>query len=141
MLPYCTQCLAEQRAFIPSVIFDATQQELASLGLKPALASRSVHFAFFFSLQIDRSFCTFTRVIHAHDLIEVTHIRTHSHRFKQRPALRLVRMGEDYIGRMHGADLATKYNPLGQGLDIVEMAAIFGQSVLLLHPFIFRFFL
>ena len=38
-------------------------------------------------------------------------------------------MGEDYIGRMHGADLATKYNPMGQGLDIVEMAAIFGQSV------------
>ena len=38
-------------------------------------------------------------------------------------------MGEDYIGRMHGADLATKYNPVGQGLDIVEMAAIFGQLV------------
>ena len=48
-------------------------------------------------------------------------------RFKQRPALLLVRMGEEYIGRMHGADLATKYNHVGQGLDIVEMAAIFGQ--------------
>ena len=47
-------------------------------------------------------------------------------RFKQRPALRLVRMGEDYISRVHGADLATKFNPVGQGLDIVEMAAIFG---------------
>ena len=36
-------------------------------------------------------------------------------------------MGEDYIGKMHGADLATKYNPVGQGLDIVELAAIFGE--------------
>ena len=36
-------------------------------------------------------------------------------------------MGEDYIGKMHGADLATKYNPVGQGLDVVEMAAIFGE--------------
>ena len=41
-------------------------------------------------------------------------------------------MGEDYIGRMHGADLATKYNPVGQGLDIVEMAAIFGELTVLL---------
>ena len=52
-----------------------------------------------------------------------------TYRFKQRSALRLVRMGEEYIGKMHGADLATKYNPVGQGLDIVEMAAIFGQLV------------
>ena len=37
-------------------------------------------------------------------------------------------MGEDYIGRMHGADLATKYNPVSQGQDIVEMAAIFEQT-------------
>ena len=41
-------------------------------------------------------------------------------------------MGENYIGKMHGADLATKYNPVGQGLDIVEMAAIFGELTLLL---------
>ena len=40
----------------------------------------------------------------------------------------MLRMGEDYIGRMHGVDLATKYNPVGQGLDIIEMAAIFGQT-------------
>ena len=40
MLPFCAQCLVEQRALVPSVIFDATKQDLVSLGLKPALADR-----------------------------------------------------------------------------------------------------
>ena len=40
MMSYCAQCLAEQRAFVPSVIFDATKQDLVTLGLKASLADR-----------------------------------------------------------------------------------------------------
>ena len=47
-------------------------------------------------------------------------------RLKQKHALKLLRMSEAYIASLHIVELSGRFNSQGQGLDIVETAAIYG---------------
>jgi len=48
-------------------------------------------------------------------------------RLLSKKCLWLTRISTEDICRMHHADLVNKFNPLSQGLDIVELAAIYAQ--------------
>jgi hypothetical protein len=46
-------------------------------------------------------------------------------RISNKRCLWLVRMAPEDVTKMHISELLNRYNPLGEGLDIVEMAAVF----------------
>ena len=46
---------------------------------------------------------------------------------KQKEALKMVRMAPARISRLHVVELSGRLNPLGQNLDIVELASVYGK--------------
>ena len=113
MFPVCAQCHSEHSCLSD---FRCDQTGSGVAGPQTDYFWHAFRLSFWMARQFMARLCLFFHSMGCFSLFHFLSIVDSCwRRSKQRPALRLVHMGEDYIGRMHGADLATKYNPVSQG--------------------------
>ena len=116
---YCSECLAKIRSMVPPTVANASLKDLISLGLSKALASRCT----FASNSFQQAILTICSVDAVKPFNSLSVFR-----FLQKQPLHLVRMPSNYIASLHYVELSTRFNPIGQNLDVTEFAAVYGKS-------------